>query len=155
MTILVTDVVGSSHHSRDMGDAGWLHWTRTHFSDCRTLATEFGGDLLKTLGDGALLAFSGPSAAIECALRIQETLDDSAVSLRMGIHTGECIVVDNDLSGVAINLAVRIMESAEGGQLLVSSMAKDLSFGSNFDFEAHDPRPLKGFDGEWALFETS
>ncbi len=155
MTILSTDVVGSSFHSREMGDSAWLNWTKKHFGECRMLAAEHGGKLVKTMGDGALLAFSGPSAATECALSIQETLSDNTITLRMGIHTGECIIVGDDLSGVAINLAVRIMEVAEGGQVLVSSMVKDLSFGSKIEFAAHSPRELKGFDDEWVLFEAT
>ncbi|MGI9351471.1 MAG: adenylate/guanylate cyclase domain-containing protein [Rhizobiaceae bacterium] len=155
LSILVTDIVGSSLFARELGDSEWSNWTATHFENCRKLAADFGGNLVKTMGDGTLISFSGPSAAIECALQIKNSIDSDAAKIRMGIHTGECIQQADDLSGIAINLAVRIMDKAAPSQLLASSTVKDLAFGSNFEFLPHGPYKLKGFDGDWNLFEVS
>ena len=154
LSILVTDVVGSSRLAREFGDAKWSEWTESHFGECRRLAAELSGKLIKTLGDGAIISFNGPSAAIECAGKIQESVEGADVGLRMGIHTGECIQQADDLSGIAVNLATRIMNQAEPGKLWVSSTVRDLAFGSDYEFQPQPPRELKGFDGEWVLYEV-
>ena len=107
------------------------------------------------MGDGTLISFSGPSAAIECALQIKKTIDGDTAKIRMGIHTGECIQQVEDLSGIAINLAVRIMDKGKPGQLLASSTVKDLAFGSDYEFVPQGLHELKGFDGNWELFEVN
>lgn len=155
LSILVTDIVGSSELARELGDTAWSNWATTHFENCRRIAADFGGTLVKTMGDGTLISFSGPSAAIECALRIKQSIDGNDTKIRMGIHTGECIQQAEDLSGIAINLAVRIMDKAKPGQLLASATVKDLAYGSSFEFMPQGPYALRGFDGDWQLFEVN
>ncbi len=93
------------------------------------------GTEIKTTGDGFLAAFEGPSRAIHCATAIQNQMAEIGLAVRVSVHTGECERRGEDLSGIAVHLASRLLERAQPGEVLVSRTVKDLVVGSGIAFE--------------------
>src|SRR5438132_1061318 len=86
----------------------------------------FGGRLVKWSGDGVLATFDGPARAVRCALAIRASAHAVGLEVRVGIHTGECEVMDDDLAGIAVHLTARAMATAQPGEVITSSTVKDL-----------------------------
>jgi class 3 adenylate cyclase len=107
------------------------------------------------MGDGLLATFSGPSRAIACAVEIRHAAADLGLSVRAGLHAGECLRRDQDISGLAVNLAARIMDLASGGEINVSGTIRDLVVGSGTIFDSAGVHELKGVPGEWPLFRVT
>ena len=152
LTVLVTDIVGSTEKAAAMGDLKWQGLLQSHDAAVRRELKNFDGQEINTTGDGFILAFTGPSRAIQCAGAIRRELESLGLDVRAGLHTGECERRGSDLSGLAVNLATRICGRARPGSILVSSTVKDLVVGSGATFRDEGPHPLKGIPGEWSLF---
>jgi pimeloyl-ACP methyl ester carboxylesterase len=103
-------------------------------------------------GNRVLAAFDGPSRAIHCVVAIRAAVRERNVSVRAGVHTGECVFSDDEISGVAIQIAAGVLSKAESAEVLVSSTVKELVLGSGFEFEARGSRIIAGTSGEWHLF---
>ena len=105
-------------------------------------------------GDGFLAIFDAPARAVTCAVRIAEALDALGVGIRVGLHTGEVELVGDDVRGVAVHIAVRVMAAAERGRVVVSRTVKDLVVGSGIEFADRGMHSLRGVPDEWQLFEV-
>ena len=127
-----------------------------HDSTARDLIEGNAGQLVKTTGDGILATFDGPGRAIRSAAILQDELARADLQVRIGIHTGEIEMreSDNDVGGIAVHLAARIMAEAGAGEILVSSTVRDLVVGSELDFEDRGTHHLKGIEGDWRLFSV-
>jgi len=99
-----------------------------------------------------LAAFDGPSRAIHCVVAIRAAAKEQNVTLRAGVHTGECVFSNSEISGIAVQITIGVMSSAAPGEVLVSSTVKDLVLGSGFDFQARGSHILTGTVGDWQLF---
>lgn len=109
-----------------------------------------------SIDDGGVLAtFDGPARAIRCASAIASSAERLAVTLKIGLHTGECDYSQQTYSGYAVDLAQRIADAASPGNMLVSRTVKDLVAGSGLVFEEAGVHSFKGMDGEWRLFTVS
>jgi class 3 adenylate cyclase len=150
-TIMFTDIVGSTEVAARLGDRRWRALVEAHDGAVRGALDRFRGREVKTLGDGFLALFDGPARGIRCARRIVSATQDFGVGVRAGLHTGECEVVNGDVSGMAVNIAARVGALAHGGEVLVSRTVKDLVVGSEIVFTDRGPHPLKGVPGEWQL----
>lgn len=106
---------------------------------------------MKSLGDGTLAVFDGPARAVRCAESIRDELGRVSVSVRAGIHTGECELIGDDLGGMAVHIAARVMGFAAADEILVSSTVADLVVGSELKFEDRGTYTLKGVPGQWRL----
>src|SRR4029078_8573801 len=104
-----------------MGDQKWKEVLNLHDTAVRRELNSFGGQEINTTGDGFILAFTGPSRAIQCEQAIRHELESLGLEVRTGLHTGECERRGSDLSGLAVNLASRICGKASSGSVLVSS----------------------------------
>jgi class 3 adenylate cyclase len=111
-----------------------------------------GGREIKTLGDGFLATFDGPARGVRCALRVAERSGDAGMPVRAGLHTGECERDGDDVTGIAVHIAARVMGQAGAGEVLVSRTVADLVAGSGLGFSSRGPATLKGVPGEWELF---
>jgi class 3 adenylate cyclase len=107
---------------------------------------------VKTTGDGFLITFDGPARSIRCSLAISEAVEDLGLQVKAGLHTGEVEMTDNDLSGIAVHIASRIVAMAQPGQVLVSSTVRDLVAGSNIRFRDEGSHRLKGLEEQVKLF---
>jgi pimeloyl-ACP methyl ester carboxylesterase len=155
LTLLMTDIAESTQKLAAMGDQRWRSVLEQLDASVRGRVAALGGQMIKHTGDGHLLAFTGPTRAIECARSIGRDAATLGLALRTGIHTGECERRGDDLSGMAVHLAARIMAEAEPGAVLTSGTVKDLVVGSGFAFAQRGERELKGIPGRWPLFAVS
>jgi class 3 adenylate cyclase len=115
------------------------------------LTQRFGGTVVKSTGDGHLTTFDGPTQAIRCAEALCADAERLGIEIRAGIHTGECELLDDDIGGMAVHIAARILGQAGAGEILVSSTVRDLVVGSGTGFEDRGSVELRGVPGNWQL----
>jgi class 3 adenylate cyclase/pimeloyl-ACP methyl ester carboxylesterase len=155
-SVLFTDVVDSTRAAAELGDARWEQLL-THLDEFVAIeVARFGGRLIKRTGDGHLVTFPTPGAAIEASLAILRGAPTLDVEVRAGIHTGEIEErSDGDLAGIAVHVAARVASLASAHQLLVSRTVADLVSGGEFLLEDHGSHELKGLPGTWALYAVN
>jgi class 3 adenylate cyclase len=154
-TVMFTDVVGSTERARELGDRAWADLLEVHNARMRTELRRFGGREIDTAGDGFLVSFGSPSAAVACARSVVESVREIGVPVRIGIHTGECDVVADKLRGIAVHIGARVAGQAGPGEILVSQTVKDLVAGSGIEFADRGSHELKGVPGEWRLYSVT
>ncbi|TMC49440.1 MAG: adenylate/guanylate cyclase domain-containing protein [Chloroflexi bacterium] len=153
-TILFTDIVDSTRRATELGDAAWRDLMELHHRVVRKELERFRGRELDNAGDGFCAAFDGPARAIRCAASIRGGVQRLGLEVRAGIHTGECEILGDKLTGVAVHTAARVAASAGPGSVLVSGTVRDLVAGSGIEFNELGVRTLKGLPGSWQLFEV-
>jgi class 3 adenylate cyclase len=154
-TVLFTDIVESTSQAAQMGDASWRKTLDEHDRIARNLVERHRGRLIKTTGDGILATFDGPGRAVRCALAMEPALTRLNLSVRAGLHTGEVEERGDDIGGIAVNAASRVMSKAGAGEVLVSRVVADLVGGSGLVFADRGDTDLKGIPGTWRLFAAS
>jgi class 3 adenylate cyclase len=152
MTVLFTDVVGSTARASDLGDRRWRDLLEEHDRVVRRELARERGREVKTVGDGFLATFDGPARGIRCARSVREAVRELGIEVRAGLHTGEVEIIGDDVGGLAVHIAARVMSAAGPGEVVVSSTVKDLVVGSGLEFEERGAHELKGVPGEWRLF---
>jgi class 3 adenylate cyclase len=151
-TVMFSDIVGSTERTAAAGDRDWLDLLDRHNEIVRRELERFRGREVKTMGDGFMATFDGPARAIRCANAMIEGVRPLGLHLRIGLHTGEVeLVSDDDIGGMAVNIAARVGARAATDEVLVSSTVKDLVAGSGIEFENRGSQALKGVPGEWIL----
>jgi class 3 adenylate cyclase/pimeloyl-ACP methyl ester carboxylesterase len=151
-TVLFTDIVGSTEKAAALGDHRWRDLLEDHHATIRHNLTRFRGREVKTTGDGVLATFDGPARGVRCACAIAEEIRPLGIEIRAGLHTGECEVMGDDFSGIAVHIGARVAALAGPGEVFVSSTVKDLVAGSGLQFADRGSRSLKGVPGEWRIF---
>lgn len=154
-TVLFTDIVGSTEAAASMGDHRWRGVLDRHDRLVREQLRQFRGREIKTTGDGFLASFDGPARAIRCAQTIVERMKALGITIRAGLHTGECEIRGDDLGGLAVHIAARVGDVAGPGEVVVSGTVRDLVVGSDIEFSERGERPLKGVPGTWKLFAVA
>lgn len=150
-TILFTDIVGSTDLAAQLGDRRWRELLETFTTTVQRLVDERGGSVVSFTGDGFLATFDAPAAAIRSALAVRDALTPVGLETRTGLHTGEVELLDDDVGGIAVHLAARVMANAAAGEVLVSSTVRDLVVGSGITFLPRGTHHLRGVPGEWTL----
>lgn len=153
-TILVTDIEGSTAASAQRGDAAWRDVLRTHDEIAKREIARQDGTFIGSTGDGVLATFQGPSRAVRCAQNFAGQLADHGLKVRAGVHTGECLRRGDDVTGMAVVIANRIMAQAPGGEIWVSGTVRDLTVGSGLEFEPLGSFELKGVPDNWPVFRA-
>jgi class 3 adenylate cyclase len=151
-TVLFTDIVGSTELAATLGDRAWRDLLDDHHAAVRRELSRFRGNEVDTAGDGFFATFDGPARAITCARAIVGAVRELEVTLRAGVHTGECELQDGKVTGIAVNIGARVAAAARPGEVLVSGTVKDLVAGSGIEFEERGEQELKGVPGAWRLF---
>jgi len=162
VTLLFSDIEGSTAKTEELGDQRWMDVLREHNAIIRKQLGTHDGFEVKSEGDGFMLAFQSARKALQCAIETQKAFAERAESsdvpilVRMGLHTGEMIKEGDDFFGKHVNLAARIAGQASGGEILVSSLLKELT-ASGGDIEFGEPRTveLKGLTGSQEMFPVS
>jgi len=152
VTLLFTDIVDSTVTAHRVGDTAWRELLSTHYESARGAVERYHGQEVNTTGDGLLARFDGPAAALHCAVAIRETAEREGIEIRACVHVGEVEVVGQDVRGIAVHEAARIMGAAGPNEILVSATTRALAQGSKLEFEPVGARTLKGLPGEWELF---
>jgi class 3 adenylate cyclase len=155
-TMLFTDIVDSTGQAQRRGDMASRHTLNMHDDVVRSVLTTFGGEEMGTAGDSFLVLFDSAERAIRCALALVGALAAIGISIRAGIHSGEVILADEQVRGVAVHVAARIVAEAAPGEVLVSSVTRELPEGGPaLAFEARGRHQLKGVEREHELFAVS
>lgn len=155
LTVLFTDVVGSTERASTVGDAQWASILADLDTYVADRVERYGGRLVKQTGDGHLAAFETPGQAVRVAFEIARGVHVLGVELRCGLHAGEVEVrPGGDVGGIAVHTAARIRDAAGPRQVLVSRTVADLAAGSQFRFEDRGTQDLRGVPGPWQLFEV-
>jgi len=152
VTIMFTDIVGSTERAVELGDGAWHRLLGQHNALVRRRLAEHRGEEINTTGDGFVAAFDGPGRAIHAARAIREDVLEVGLEIRAGIHTGEGERHDGQISGIAVHLAARVAALAGPSEVLVSGTVRDLVAGSGIEFDDRGSHTLKGVPGEWRLF---
>lgn len=150
--VLFTDIVGSTSQAAAMGDRRWRGVLERHDEVARMVVDEHRGRLVKFTGDGVLAAFDGPGRAIRCARALQDALSTLDIRLRAGLHTGEVEMRGDDIGGIGVHVAARILDHAGPGEILCSAVVPMLVAGSGIEFEDRGEQPLRGIPEPWRLF---
>jgi class 3 adenylate cyclase len=151
-TVLFTDIVGSTQRAGQLGDRRWRQVLGVHDELGRRVVEEFHGQLIKTTGDGILATFDGPGRAVGCAAALRDELRGIGLQIRAGLHTGEVELRDDDIGGIGVHIAARVVAAAQSGEILTSRTVRDLVVGSDIAAEDRGMHALKGIDGTWQLF---
>jgi class 3 adenylate cyclase len=151
-TVMFTDIVGSTEHATAIGDQRWRDVLERHHRVANREVGRHRGRIVKTTGDGILAAFDGPARAVRAGIALRDAApSELGVELRIGVHTGECEVIGEDLGGVGVHIAARVQTTAAPGEVLVSSTVKDLVVGSGLRFADRGEHSLKGLSEPWRL----
>ena len=153
LTVMFTDIVDATATAAGVGDRRWRDLLARHDEEVRKELSRFDGREVKTVGDGFLATFAGPpSRALRCALAINGAARELGIEVRVGIHTGECELIDDDVGGMAVHIASRVAGIAGPGEVLVSGTVFGTVVGGPFGFEDRGFHELKGVPGRWPLF---
>ncbi len=151
VVVMFTDLVESTRLAESLGDTTWHEILASHRQLVRGCVVEHHGTEVGTQGDGFLVRFDTPDAAVACAIRVHRQMRDARTGgafvpeLRVGIHAGEAVADDNDLVGRVINLAARVTEAAEPGEILLTEPVAD-HLSPGIALADRGLKPLKGFE---------
>lgn len=151
-TVMFTDIVDSTRRAEQLGDRRWQALLDRHNEIARETVSANAGTWVRSTGDGMLATFPGPGRAIIGGAGLQTEVAKIDLSIRTGIHTGEVEINGDDVGGIAVHLAARIMAEARADEILVSRTVKDLVVGSDLVFEDRGAHTLKGIDDPWQLY---
>jgi class 3 adenylate cyclase len=161
VTILFTDMEGSTTLTQRLGDAKAQEVLRAHNSIVRDALKACGGSEIKHTGDGIMASFPSASRALECAIAVQRAVaarveehPDMPLRVRIGLNAGEPVAEDQDLFGTAVQLAARICARAEPGQILVPTVVRELAAGKGFLLADLGEIALRGFEDPVRLYEV-
>jgi len=156
LTVMFTDIVDATARAASLGDGRWRDLLARHEEEVRRDLARFGGREVKTVGDGFLVTFDGaPSSALRCALAISARARELGLEVRVGMHTGECELIGDDVGGMAVHIASRVNGLAGPGEVLVSGTVFGTVVGGPFTFTDRGFHELKGVPGRWPLFALS
>jgi DNA-binding NarL/FixJ family response regulator/DNA-binding SARP family transcriptional activator len=152
-TVLFTDLVDSTERASAVGDRQWREVLAQYHEVAGGTVEKHRGRLVKTIGDGLLATFIEPADAIDAATSLTDAVHTLDLRLRSGIHVGECEVAsDDDVSGMAVHVAARVMAAAVGDEVLVSQTVRDLLLGGDVELDDRGEHDLKGLPGTWRVF---
>lgn len=150
LTLMFTDVADSTGHARTLGDQRFVELMRGHIALVTDLAQRADGQVIKAVGDGTLVVFPSARAAVACAVAIQRHTEEQGVpfAVRIGLHAGDVVRTDSDVMGFAVNKAARVTSAADGGQIVASSVVRELvGYDASYTFGDSLFAELKGIDG--------
>ena len=154
-TVLFTDIVNSTARAAACGDRLWRDTLNRHDAIVRAEVQRYRGREVNTTGDGFVACFDGPARAVRCAVAIAEAVRPLGFEIRAGVHTGECHLDGDQISGIALHIGARIAALAGPGEVLVSSTVKDLVAGASIIFADRGIHALKGLPNPWGVFAAS
>jgi class 3 adenylate cyclase len=152
VTVLFTDIVGSTQKLEAIGDHRWRQLLDSHYARVRQLLERYAGTEIDTAGDGFFATFDGPTRAIRCACAIRDAVQEIGLEIRAGLHTGEIECQGAKATGIAVHVGARVAALAEPGEVLVTSTVKQLVGGSEIGFTSRGAHTLKGVADQWELF---
>jgi class 3 adenylate cyclase len=154
-TVVFTDIVDSTARVREIGDRAWRDLLSSHNGRLREQLNVFRGREVKTTGDGLLAVFDSPTRAVRCAASMVAASRLMGMEIRVGVHTGEVEVVGDDVRGIAVHVAARVLALAGPSEVLLTTTTADLVEGSGLRLEDAGAHELKGLSGERQVWRLS
>jgi class 3 adenylate cyclase len=154
LTLLFTDIVGSTRMAADVGDDRWRDLLGRYRAAVRRELARFGGREIDTAGDGFFATFDRPAAALRCAWAMRDAVLALGPETRAGLHIGQCEMRGEKVSGLVVNTAARVMAAAADGEILVSSALSEALVGMGVGLADRGVHELKGVPGEWHLYRV-
>jgi class 3 adenylate cyclase/dihydrofolate reductase len=155
-TVLFTDIVDSTGRAAAVGDRRWRQLLDRHDQVARTEIGRWHGTYVKSTGDGILATFDTPTRALRCAFGLGESLAETGLEIRAGIHTGEIeLRGGGDIGGIGVHIASRALAEAAPGGVVVTRTVRDLATGTDLTFDPLGTVGLRGVPGQWELFAAS
>jgi class 3 adenylate cyclase len=153
-TVLFTDIVDSTRRAVELGDARWRALLEAHEQLARAEVERFGGTIAEFTGDGVLASFDGPARAVRCALALRDRVGTLGLHVRAGLHAGEIERRGDQIAGIGVHIAARVLALAEADRVLVSRTVSDLVVGSGLTFADRGTHTLKGVPDRWQVLEA-
>jgi class 3 adenylate cyclase len=154
LTLLFTDIVGSTGIAAEVGDERWRSLLDRYRSAVRRELARFGGREIDTAGDSFFATFDRPAAAVRCAWRMREAVRAVGLETRTGLHVGEVEMRGEKVSGLAVHTAARVMAAAADGEILVAAALRDTAASLDLQLADRGVHELKGVPGEWRLYRV-
>lgn len=161
ITVLFTDIAGSTAMTQELGDAGAQEVVRAHNRVVREALTQFRGREVKHTGDGIMASFEQASDSVQAAIMMQQGANahtqanpNLPLFLKIGINAGEPIQEDNDLFGSTVQMSARVVDKAQKGEIFVTDVVKGICAGKSYRFVNRGGYEMKGFDGPVTLWEV-
>jgi class 3 adenylate cyclase len=151
-SILMTDIVDSTRLASELGPVRWRDLVGEHNRRSTEAIERYGGRIVKTTGDGVLAVFDGAERAVRSAVGIRDVARTLGLSVRIGVHGGEIETTVDDVRGLAVHTAARVMNVAGPNEIFVSATIRDLVDGSGLSFEDAGAHELKGLEGSRQLY---
>ena len=158
VAILFSDIEESTALNERIGDRAWVRLIGRHDKMVRRHVTKYSGHVVKSQGDGFMVAFAQPDEAVRCSLDIQRSLrrESNGIRVRIGIHVGKSVRRGDDLFGRNVAMAARVASEADGGEVLVSEVVRDALIDiEGFEFDDGRDADLKGFSGTHRLYAVA
>ena len=153
--VLFNDIIDSTGQATELGDQRWSQRLDALEHTAQAVVRRHRGRWVKSTGDGVLATFDGPAAAVRAGLEIRDQATNLGLTLRTGVHFGEIERRGDDIGGLGVHIAARVMASADDDEIWVSSTVPGLTVGSLLKFEPRGQHELKGIDGRWDLHAAS
>jgi adenylate cyclase len=161
VVIVFSDIEGSTELNDTLGDREWVKLLEQHNKLFYTHVDEHGGHVVKTQGDGFMIAFADAGQAVRCSVGVQQALRDDPerwdeIRVRMGVHMGTSVRRGDDLFGRNVAMAARVAGLAEGGEILVSEPVHDALDGlAGIRFDPPREVELKGLQGTYTVYAVA
>ena len=152
---MFTDIVGSTELVERLGDQRWADILAEHDKLTRNEITRFQGRAIKSLGDGFLATFDAPGRAVKCAMAIANAVQPLGIHIRAGLHTGEVELGEDDVRGLAVQIASRIADEAGASEVYTSRTVRDLTAGSGIQFNRIGTQSLTGLEEPMDVYASS
>jgi class 3 adenylate cyclase len=153
-TVMFVDMVDSTRVAASLGDKAWRELLDRYQATLARQAARARGRIIKTTGDGLLATFDGPARAVRCGFAMREAAEEMKLGIKVGLHTGEIELMEDDIGGIAVHVAARIAAQAKAGEVLTSGTVRDLVSGSGLRFADHGLHTLKGLDDAVRLLKV-
>ena len=161
LVVMFSDIEGSTALNERIGDRAWVKLIGSHDRLVRRLVNAYDGYVVKSQGDGFMVAFADPTAAVSCAVAMQRALERDAkrarhnrIRVRIGIHMGKSVLRGDDVFGRNVAMAARVASQADGGEILVSESVRT-AVGDQQSFDQGRDAELKGFTGTHRLYAVA
>jgi len=155
LTLLFTDIVGSTEHLVELGDEQWRDLLVKYRSAVRDELARFGGREVDTAGDSFFAVFGRSSSGVRCAIAIRSAVERIGLECRTGLHVGEVELRGGKVSGLAVHTAARVMAKAGAGDILISQAMRSALADSDAGFQDRGAHSLKGVPGKWQLYAVA
>jgi class 3 adenylate cyclase len=153
-SLLFTDIVGSTEMAACLGDGAWHDLLSVHYQQADDAIERFGGRRITTTGDGVLATFDAAAGAVRCSMAIRDAAAAQRLAVRLAVHVGEVELAGDDVRGMTVHAAARVMATAGSDEILVTEAVRLLCKGTDLVFEDAGEHSLKGVPDRWHLYRV-